>query len=127
MEVRTLLGCPPPCNAPRRLDPGPGPQLPQSQEARPIPLGRNLEKSGNVPEPLVIDELAESGRPDGALADVRVTVDTRSERLHRIVEVEGADGPDPQDSVELFESGLIATLGGDVVARGEDVARVEAD
>src|SRR3954470_9636120 len=127
MKVRTLLGYPPPCNAPGRLGRRPGPQLPQSQEAGSVPLRRNLEESGNLPESLVVHEVAERECPDGALADVGVTVDTRSERLHRIIEVEGADGPDPENPVELFESGLIAALRGDVVARGEDVAGVEAD
>src|SRR4051794_31945363 len=100
MKVRALLGCPPPCNAPGRLGRGPDPQLPQSQEAGSVPLWRDLEESWNLPEPLVIDELAERECPDRPLAHVRVTVDTRSERLHRIVEVEGADGPDPEDAVE---------------------------
>src|SRR3954470_1128992 len=127
MKVRTLLGYPPPCNAPGRLGRRPGPQLPQSQEAGSVPLRRNLQEPGNLPESLVVDELAERECPDGALADVRVTVDTRSERLHRIIEVEGADGPDPEYPVELFESRLITALGGDVVPGGEDVAGVEAD
>src|SRR3954465_6551273 len=127
MKVRPLLGYPPPCNAPGRFARRPGPQLPQSQEAGSVPLRRNLEESGNLPESLVVHEVAERECPDGALADVRVTVDTRSERLHRIIEVGGADGPHPEYPVELFESGLITAVGRDVVAGGEDVAGVEAD
>src|SRR3954471_9369169 len=127
MKVRTLLGYPPPCNAPGRLGRRPGPQLPQSQEAGSVPLRRNLQEPGNLPESLVVDELAERECPDGALADVRVTVDTGSERLHGIIEVEGADGADPENPVELFESGLVTGLGGDVVPGGEDMAGVEAD
>src|SRR3954464_4724447 len=127
MKVRTLLGYPPPCNAPGRLGRRPGPQLPQPQEAGSVPLWRNLEESGNLPESLVVDELAEGGRPDGALADVRVTIDTRSERLDRIIEVEGADGPDPEYPVELFESGLIPAVGRDVVAGGEKGGGAAAD
>src|SRR3954462_12085342 len=126
MKVRTLLGYPPPCNAPGGFGRRPGPQLPEPQEAGSVPFWRNLEESGNLPESLVVHELAERECPDGALADVRVTVDTRSERLHRIIEVEGADGPDPENPVELFESGLITALGRDVVPGGEDVAGVEA-
>src|SRR5256885_1288237 len=126
MKVRTLLGRPPPCNAAAYLGHVLPAQLPQPEEAGAVPFGRNLQEPGNVAESLVIDELAEGNRTDLALADVLVTVDAGSERFHRIVEVEGVDGSDPQHLVECFEGRRQALLRGDVVAGGEYVAGVQA-
>src|SRR5256885_4362452 len=126
MKVRTLLGGPPPCNAAAYLGHVLPAQLPQPEEAGAVPFGRNLQESGNLPESLVIDQVAEGNRADLALADVLVPVDPGSERFHRIVEVEGVDGFDPQHLVESFESRCQAFRGGDVVAGGEHVAGVQA-
>src|SRR5207248_7962491 len=126
MKVRTLLGCPPPCNAAGYLRHTLLAELPQPEEAGAVPLRRDFEEPRNVAESLVIDERPERDRPDLALADVLVAVDAGSERLHRIVEVEGADGLESEHGVESFESGLEAALVPDVVAGRKGVAGVQA-
>src|SRR5213078_3355392 len=78
-------------------------------------------------EPRVVDEPSERLDADAALADVLVPIDTARARLLRVVQVEGLQAREPHDPSELTERLAVALFRTDVVAGGEQVARVEAD
>ena len=72
----------------------------------------------------------ERGHPalaDLAVAEVHVAVAVRAERVHRVVAVQRAEPVEPDDAVELVEHLGQVVRGADVVARGEQVAGVQAD
>ena len=64
---------------------------------------------------------------DLAVAEVHVAVAVRAERVHRVVAVQRAEPVEPDDAVELVQHLGQVVRGADVVARGEQVAGVEAD
>src|ERR1041385_383465 len=88
---------------------------------------RRLQHFGDAAETRVVDDVREGVAADGALADVLVAVDARAEGLLRVVEVKRADVLDADVALHLVDQPLPAVACADVVARGEDVAGVDAD
>ncbi len=88
---------------------------------------RRLQQFGQAGEAGVVEEHAEGFQADLSLTDVLVPVDTRAERLLRVVEVEGTDVIEADEALDLSRQPLVAVTGPDVVAGGKDVAGVDAD
>ena len=64
---------------------------------------------------------------DASVADVLVTIDAAAARPLRVVAVKHLEPIEADDPIELLERIAIARLGRDVVARGDEMAGVEAD
>src|SRR5437667_329457 len=64
------------------------PQALAPLQARPVPLGRDLEESRNIAESRVIHQTAEGEWTHLSLAHLLVAVHAAAERLHRIVQME---------------------------------------
>src|SRR2546428_7234482 len=103
------------------------PQPLEALQARPVPFRWDLEKPGNIAESRVIYQPPECQGADFALADVLVPIDPGTERLHRIVQMEGLEQSDAQHPLELPERLVVSAIAGDVVPGGEHVERIQAD
>ena len=75
----------------------------------------------------IVEQHPEWLQPKAALADVLVAVDAAAAWLLRVIQVKSADAPDADDPVEAREGGGVAFRTADVIAGGEQMARVEAD
>src|SRR5712692_286406 len=86
-----------------------------------------LEAARDFPEALLVHEESERLLPELPFPDVRVAVELRSEVAHRIVQVERPDPPESDGFVDGPEEAVVAVPRPEVVARGERMARVDAD
>src|SRR5581483_4464269 len=75
----------------------------------------------------IVDEPAERGESHLALTDVLVAIHAAPERFLRIVHVKHFQAVEADAPLELLEGLAVAARGHDVVSRGEQVTRVEAD
>ena len=75
----------------------------------------------------VVDEVSERRESDGTPPDVRVPVHPGATWTQAVVEVEAADPPPAETSDRLVHDDLRSGLAGQVVARGEEMAGVQAD
>src|SRR5437867_7694530 len=114
---------------PRRRRTRPGDEGPQRLQVPPIAgIGPGeLEAAREVPEALLIHEETKRLLPELPSPDVCVAVQLRSEVAHRIVQMERADPTESDGLVDRPEERLVAVPRSEVVARGERVARVDAD
>src|SRR5207247_2881038 len=106
-------------------------KLAQEGEGRPVRLGlrffRRLEGHGHTQEATVGHEPAEGGHAQLALADLFVAIEPGAEGRLGVVEMEGADAPDPHVAGTALHGGVVAFGLSEIVAGGEEVAGVEAD
>src|SRR5256712_11414087 len=86
-----------------------------------------LEAAREFPETLLVHEETKRLLPELAFPDIRVAVELRSEVAHRIVQVKRADPTECGGFVNRPEERLVAAPRPELVARGERVARVDAD
>src|SRR2546422_2273710 len=114
---------------PRRRRVRPRDEGPQRLQVPPIPgIGpRELEAAREFPETLFVHEETKRLLPELPFPDIRMAVELRSEVAHRIVQVERADPTESDGLVDCPEERLVAVPRPEVVARGERVARVDAD
>src|SRR4051794_41863927 len=78
-------------------------------------------------ESLVVHQVSKRFSPQFSFTDIGVAVDTGAKPLPRVVEVEDPETIQPDRVVEHLHSRGILRRITDVVARGKDVAGVEAD
>lgn len=64
---------------------------------------------------------------DLTFSDVFMAVDSGSQRLLRVIEMERADVLDADMAIDLVDGALVSAAGSDVIARGKDVAGINAD
>src|SRR2546422_2141855 len=114
---------------PRRRRVRPRDEGPQRLQVPPIPgIGPGeLEAAREFPESLFVHEETKRLLPELPFPDIRMAVELRSEVAHRIVQVERADPTESDGLVDRPEERLVAVPRPEVVARGERVARVDAD
>src|SRR2546428_360241 len=93
---------------------------------RGIPQDR-MRDARNVPEALFVHQETKRLLPELPLPDIRVPVEFRSEVAHRIVQVERADPTESDGLLDRPKERLVAVPRPEVVARGERMARVDAD
>src|SRR4051812_41146262 len=86
----------------------------------------DFEERGQALKPRVREEDAELAA-EHTLADVRVSVAVRTERVPRVVDVQRAQAVEADQVVELVEQIVDDLALRDVDARDEQMARVEAD
>src|SRR6267143_2534041 len=114
---------------PRRRRVRPRDEGPQRLQVPPIAgIGpRELEAARKVPEALFVHQETKRLLPELPLPDIRVPVELRSEVAHRIVQVERADPTESDGLLNRPKERLVAVPRPEVVARGERMARVDAD
>src|SRR5438874_1056923 len=78
-------------------------------------------------EALIVEKEAKSFETDLSVADVLVTVDSRSERLLRIVEMEKSHIADADVFFNRLDRLFIAGARAQFIARRENVTGIEAD
>ena len=106
-------------------------RVPGIDVAPPPALGRvelrRLEQHRQPREPRIVQQPPERLEPEASLADVLVPIDAAAARLLRVVQVEHLDPVEADDAIELVERRVVALVGADVVAGGQQVAGIEAD
>src|SRR5206468_6324621 len=106
-------------------------ETPQRGQVHPVLLEvlafRSFQDFRHFGETTIIHETAEGLETDEPLADVHVAVDTAPELLLAIVHVKNPHPLGADETVELPDGLLIARLGSNIVARGEEMAGIQAD
>src|SRR5205814_10449831 len=88
---------------------------------------RRLEQHRQIAEAAIVHEASERLEPEAPVADVLVAIDAAAERPLRVVQVKHLQPIEADQPLELLEGRRVAAGRADLVAGGEQMARVEAD
>ena len=106
-------------------------ETPQSGQVYPVLFEvlalRSLQNFWHSGETTIIHKTAEGVETDKPLADVHVPVDTASEILLAVVYVKSSHAPGSDQTIKLPDGLPVTLFGPDIVARGEEMTRIQAD
>lgn len=87
----------------------------------------SLQHLGDSAETLIVEKEGKAVGSDLTSSDVFMSVDSGSQRLLRVIEMECADVLDAYMAIDLGDGALVPAASSDVIARGKDVAGINAD